>query len=127
MRQYQRGGDVWAAIEANQQRISEVELSLTRQLGQISSQIASLSAGMITEQRFEQLLERKQEQEERTWRGWNIDSIQQLRGYPAQRREEANAHYMREQTHAFQMQAIFAGLAIVLSPLLSVLVVKLFG
>ena len=114
-------GDVWAALEANREYTARVELNLTQQLGQISTQLAGLSASMMTEQKFEQLLARKTEQEERTRRSWEDERIAQLRGLPAEQREERAVRYQSVQAHSSERQTWLTAAAIFLGPLLSIL------
>ena len=125
----QTRGDVWAAIEANRQYTAQVELNMTRELGEIKSSLAGISGSMMTEQKFEQLLAAQKDREEHTYRRFEDDRIAQLRGYPAEQRDQRNLGYMADQSHSFRQQAQMAlytpFISAILSLLVSLLVVKL--
>ena len=111
----QTRGDVWAAIEANRQYTAQVELNMTRELGEIKSSLAGISGSMMTEQKFEQLLAAQKDREERTYRRYEDDRIAQLRSVPTEQREERGIRYQAVQAHSSQLQGYITVLALAMS------------
>lgn len=112
---------LWAAIQANQRDIAEAKLSTTQALGVMSTQLATIQTTVIN---LQKLLEQKQDRDEdNTYRAWQNERYHQQRAYPQEQMAQRNSNSMLDQTRAFQLQALM----MVLTPFLSILLVKLFG
>lgn len=115
-------GDVWNAIQVNQQRISDVELGMTRAFGQLSTQIATLSTSV---ENLKTLVVGKVDrgEEQVRWR-WDDERYQGLQGHPAELRAQRGLYYQADQTRTYHVQTWLLGLTLVLSPILSVIAAK---
>ena len=121
---YQPREDDWGSARHAHKRIDELE----DKLGDIKADIATIRAGMLTEDKLMRILDRDR-REETTYRRWEDDRVTQLRGYPAEQREQRSLGYMADQSHSFRTQAQMSlytpFISALLSLLVSLLVVKL--
>lgn len=113
--------DDWGSAKHAHKRIDDLE----DRLGGIKEDVATIKATMLTEDKLMRLLDRDR-REEATYRRYEDDRITQLRGYPAEQREERGMRYQAIQAHGSQVQGYMAILSVALSPILSLIVTHLF-
>lgn len=109
--------DDWGGARHAHKRIDELEDKLTGMM----TDVAVIKGSMLTEDKLLRLLDRDR-REESTYRRFEDDRIAQLRGYPAEQREERGVRYQSIQAHSSQMQGYLAILSLALSPILSLIV-----
>lgn len=105
------GGNGWGGVQHAHQRIDK----LAEELGDMRSDVATIKADMLTEEKFRALMDWGPRREEQQWRGRQDERFQQWQNYPIERREERGLHYQAEQTRSYQTQNLLIGLTLILS------------
>lgn len=123
MYQPSSGGNGWGGVQHAHQRITELE----EKFSSMREDVATIKERMLTEEKMRALLDWGPRREEQTYRGWQQANYQQVRAFPQDQRAQQSLSYQAEQTRTYHTQTLLMGLTIFLTPILSVILARLFG